>query len=292
MRRALSLASAGAVLVLATAASARADVYDTYSGLSARHLKPAPLVFTSVPPAFRPADHALVDDGALGRGGYLIRVLHYKNNLPDGVIALERNRFRTLAATLRDAKRTFLFHVARHVRVHGHKGLLLVRRGPNGTEREFLWSEGKAVYTIGSGTPRYVSLAALRATANHLEHVVQDYIGSSADPNSGSEGYGVVTEHTLTLHVDFDATCVPPDQPLAAYAAGGQTSVTLMPRNGNNFSWDIAQHHPSDQQWSGTVTGTIAPSAITVQLHATGALRGDSCDSGPVSLTLDQHAQP
>ena len=292
MRRALPLASAGAVVVLAAAAAARADVYDVYSGLSARHLKPAPLVFTSVPPAFRPVDRALVDDGALGRGGYLIRVLHYKHNLPDGVIALERNRFRTLAATLRDAKRTLGFHVARHVSVRGHKGLLLVRAGPHGPEREFLWNEGKAVYDIGSGTPKYVSLAQLKATANHLEHVVQDYIGTAADPNSASGGYGVVTEHTLTLHVDFDATCAPPGQPMASYGGSGQTSISLMRRNGNSFSWDIAQHHPSDEQWSGTVTGTIAPGAITVQLHATGSIRGDSCDSGPVSLTLDQHAQP
>src|SRR5690348_5183339 len=111
MRRAVWLACAGAVVVLAAATAARADVYDAYSGLSARHLKPAPLVFTSVPPAFRPVDRAIDDNGALGRGGYLIRVLHYKHNLPDGVIALERNRFRTLAATLRDDRKTFGFRV-------------------------------------------------------------------------------------------------------------------------------------------------------------------------------------
>jgi hypothetical protein len=292
MRRALWLAFAGAVVVLTIAAPVRADVYDAYSGLSARHLKPAPLVFTLVPPAFRQVDRAIDDEGALGRGGYLIRIVHYKHNLPDGVIALERNRFRTLAATLRDAKRTLGFRVARHMRVHAHRGLLLVRAGSHGTERDLLWAEAGAVYDIGSGTPRYVSLGQLRATANHLEHVVQDYIGSSADPNSGSEGYGVVTEHTLTLHVDFDATCTPPDLPMASYAGAGQTSVTLMRRTGNSFSWDIAQHHPSDQQWSGTVTGTIAPGAITVQLHATGAIRGDTCDSGPVSLTLDQRRRP
>src|SRR5690349_17190041 len=226
MRRALRSACAGAVVVLAAATAARADVYDTYSGLSARHLKPAPLVFTSVPPAFRQVDRAIDDGGALGRGGYLIRLVHYKHNLPDGVIALERNRFRTLAATLRDAKRTLGFRVAGHVRVHRHRGLLLVRPG----ERELLWSEGGAVYSIGSGTPKYVSLRQLKATANHLEHVVRDYIGSAADPSSGSEGYGVVTEHTLTLHVDFDATCTPPDLPMASYGGGGQTSVSLMRR--------------------------------------------------------------
>jgi hypothetical protein len=42
--------------------------------------------------------------------------------------------------------------------------------------------------------------------------------------------------------------------------------------------------------WSGTVSGMVGPNAITLSLHASGVFDGSICDTGPVSLTLDQHA--
>jgi hypothetical protein len=45
-----------------------------------------------------------------------------------------------------------------------------------------------------------------------------------------------------------------------------------------------------DDRGSGTVSGMVGPNAITLSLHASGVFDGSTCDTWPVSLTLDQHA--
>ena len=63
-----------------------------------------------------------------------------------------------------------------------------------------------------------------------------------------------------------------------------------MRRSGNRFAFDIAEHRKGSDPWAGTITGTITPAAITLDIRATGTIDGEACDSGPVTLTLDRRA--
>ena len=139
------------------------------------------------------------------------------------------------------------------------------------------------VYSIGSGTPKKVSLANLRSTARGLDRLEREWIGGSSDPDSSAGGVAVTTAHTVTADVQFEAKCAAPGSS-ATIVRAGQTGVTLLRRRGNGFAFDIAA------PWTGTVTGTISPSAITLEVRASGTIDGDACDSGPLTLTLDGRA--
>ena len=59
--------------------------------------------------------------------------------------------------------------------------------------------------------------------------------------------------------------------------------------DGDRFAFDIAEHRKGSALMEGTVTGTITPSAITLDVRARGTIDGDVCD-GAQTLTLDQRA--
>ena len=50
-------------------------------------------------------------------------------------------------------------------------------------------------------------------------------------------------------------------------------------------------HRTSDDPWAGTVTGTISPDAITMEVRASATIEGEACDTGALTLTLDQRAR-
>jgi hypothetical protein len=64
----------------------------------------------------------------------------------------------------------------------------------------------------------------------------------------------------------------------------------LLRRQGSGFAFDIADHRVHSEPWFGSVTGTVSPTAVTLEVHATGTIDGYVCDSGPVTLTLDHRA--
>jgi hypothetical protein len=271
-----------ALLALLVPATARADVRDTYQRLAARVLRPAPLVPTTVPAALGPIDRAIEPAPTRGGRGYSIRLVHNGRNGPDAIIVVTGGEFGSMRALLRDHRRSGFG--ARATRIRGRRGHLLTRRlGP--VTRVLAWVEGGVVHSVGSGTPRRVSLAHLRSTARGLDRLERDWAGSSADPNSSSEAFAVTTERTVTASVSFEANCAPPGSS-AGIVRAGQAAVTLLRRDGNRFSFDIAEHRTGSDPWAGTVTGTISPTAITLEMHATGTIDGDVCDSGPLTLTL------
>jgi hypothetical protein len=272
MRKTLLAALALAALVFP--APAAADLLDTYQRLSARRLSPAPLVPTRVPPSLAPLERTVTGGSTRRASGYALRIVQHG---PDAVIALEGGAFKTIAAALRDSRR--LGFTKRPTRVRGHRGYLLTRHvGP--TQWSLLWSEGGRVYSIGTGTPKRVSLQQLRATAAGLDRLERDYIGSGGDPDNPSEGFAVTTEHTVTANVGWGAQCLAPDGSVGTPRAGTM-NVALLPRRGNAFAFDIGV-----DGWAGSVSGTIAPSAITLNLRATGTFDGSPCDTGPVQMTL------
>jgi hypothetical protein len=288
MRRTLGVTAVSiALAALSLPAPAGADVLDTYQRLAARKLTPAPLVPTAVPPILTPIDRTITGGTTRGGRGYSLRIVHYDRNGPDAIIVVTGGEFRSMRALLRDHRRLG-FRAPRKTRVRGRRGSLLTRRlGP--VTRTLAWVERGVVYAVGSGTPRKISLAHLRSTARGLDRIGRDWIGGSSDPDSSSEGFAFTTAHTVTVAVSFEANCTPPGSS-ASTVRVGQAKVTLLRRQGNGFAFDIADHRVGPAPWVGTVTGTISPTAITLDVRANGTIDGDVCDSGPVTLTLDGRA--
>ena len=274
MRQALLLA---ALIALSLPAAAGADVLDTYQRLAERNLKPAPLVPTTVPRSVAPIERTISAGTTRGARGYSIRLVHYGPNGPDAIVVVTGGEFKRMRALLRD-RRILGFRSRKATRVRGHRGYVLTRRlGP--TTRELVWVERGVVYAIGSGTPKKVSLANLRATARGLDRLGRALIGGADDPDNSSEGFAATTARTVTLSVSFEASC-------AFTARVGQAQVTMMRRSGNTFAFDIAEHREGDEPWVGTVAGTIAGDAITLDIRASGTIAGEACDTGPLRLTL------
>ena len=256
---------------------------DVYSRLAARDLKPAPLVPTTIPRTLKPIEGAFEELPVRRRGAYGLRITHVGRGGTDGVIAMSGGDFKNTRAALREHRRLG-YGAPRRTRVHGRRGYLLTRRlGP--ISRALVWVEGGVVYWMASSTPKKVSLAQLRATATNLDRLEKGWFGSLSD---GAEAFAVTTARTATVDIVFHATCAPPGSPYT-YGRAGSARVTLLRRTGNTFTFDIAKHRTDDTRpWTGTVSGTVSPTGITVTYQALGTIEGDFCDSGPVTLTLDQ----
>lgn len=266
---------------------AAASLRDVYSQLAARNLKPAPLVPITVPRTLRPADDTIEAGTTRRRRAYGIRIVHYGPNGPDGVIALSGGDYKNLRAALSEHRR--LGYARKRTRVHGRRGYLLTRRlGP--VSRALVWVEGGVVYWMASGTPRKVSLPQLRATANNLDRLERGWYGGSSDPDSSAGAFAVTTRKTASVDLEFEATCTFPGSTEPTVRAGS-ASVVLLRRTGNTFAFDIAKHlRRTTDPWTGTVTGTVSPTGITLTYRVAGTIQGYACDSGPVTLTLDQRS--
>jgi hypothetical protein len=281
------IAALTAVALLSVPAAADADFIDTYQRLAERRLSPAPLVPTVIPRAFRPIKRS-PENGTTIRGrGYAVRLVHQGPAGPDAVIEVSGGEFRTIRALKRERRREGYGKV-RRTHVRGRRGYLLTRRAGIRT-RELAWVERGVIYTIGSGSPRTISLRNLRSTAAGLDRLERDYFGGAADPDNTSDAIAVTTKRTVTARVSFEATCAPPGS-TAVSVRVGTAEVTLLRRQGDAFSFDIATHRLGSAPWTGTVNGAITPAAITLDVRATGTIDGEVCDTGPLSLTLDGRA--
>jgi hypothetical protein len=283
-----AMAALPGLALLSVPAAADSGFLDAYQRLAERRLSPAPLVPTAIPRAFRPIERSPELGTTIGGRGYAVRLVHQGSAGPDAVIEVSGGEFRNLRALLRERRRQG-YEVARRTRVRGRRGYLLTRRlGP--LTRELAWRERGVMYTLGSGTPRKVSLRNLRATAAGLDRLERDYIGGAADPDNSSDAVAVTTTRTVTAIVSFEATCAAPGSTAVSLRVG-TAEVTLLSRQGDAFSFDIASHRRGSAPWTGTVTGTISPAAITLDVRATATIEGEVCDTGALSLTLDGRAQ-
>jgi hypothetical protein len=267
------------VATLGAPAASSADVLTEYQALAERRLSPAPLVPTAVPRSVAPLERTISPSPSRRRSGYGLRVV---NGAQTAVVVLEGGSFKNMKAALRDGKR--LSFKAKRTRVRGHRGYLFTRH-VGSTQWLLVWVEDGRVYTLGTGTPRKVSLKQLRATAADLEHLGRYYIGAPDDPDNSSYGDAVTTDHAVTARVSWQAQCVLPGGSSTEIRVGN-ARVTMLPFHANAFTFDIAQNRDGTAPWSGTVSGTISPTAITLTIHATGTIDGMACDSGQLSFDL------
>jgi hypothetical protein len=265
-----------------TAPAAHASGLEVLQDLAKRHLSPAPLVPTKGPGLLADLDRTLQSEPALRKGGYALRLAHYTPAGPDAIIALSRGDYKNMSAALR----AFRGYRRRPTRVRGHKGLLLTRH-LSVTERNLLWKEGGQIYLMGSGTPKTVSVAALRTAAASLDPLGRNYIGSLYTPDNESfDAVLVTTQHTVSGDIEWGASCTYNGFPSAGYA--GQADFTMRPLNGNAFSIPLTDPSVTPQGWSGSIGATVAPSSATLNIQASGSFGGSACSIGPMALTADQ----
>jgi hypothetical protein len=267
---------------LALAPGARADGFDALQGLAKRHLRPAPLVPATAPRPLSDLGATLSPGPGIGKGGYGLRLVHYTRSGPDAVIALSRGDYASMRAALRDFGRGG--YTKRTTRLRGRRAYLLTRRGRD-TVR--LWSEDGRVYTLATGTPRKVSVSGLRATAAGLEHLGANHLGEYFQPGSDNTSFGAVlvtTERTVSGVLEWGTdNCLFNGFPAAAY--GGSASFTMLPVRSGAFSIPLNGPLVQPPGWNGTISGTVSPAAIDLTLQGSGTFDGETCDTGPMSVS-------
>jgi hypothetical protein len=284
VQRVLALATAAAAFAFPSPASA--DYIAVSQKLADRHLRPAPLLPTTAPRSLQTLDATMELSSTRRRSAYAIAMRNaYRSNTIDTVIFLEGGEYKSLRAALH----AFRGSRAHSTRVRGRRAYLISAQGV----RTLFWSEGGRVYEMGSGTPRTVSLKELRATAEALDPLVGGFSGSVESTSesgvfSSHEAFVAVTRHTVSADVDWSADCVTPDGRPGTQRAG-RARAALQPRRGDEFSFDIAPFAVRGSPpvpWQGTVSGTVGASGGTLNMRATAVAEGETCDSGPVTLTL------
>ena len=269
---------AGVAIALLGSAPADAGVLEEYGRLDARGLTPAPLVPTTAPRTLTPIDRYVSLGGGRRASGYTLRLA---NDDAGAIVALEGGQHRSMRALLREAPR-FSFRRTR-TRVRNRRGYLLTRRfGP--AARLLAWVEDGRVYALSSGTPKRVSLNALRSTAAALEKLTGAYAGAP-DPATETAASVVATSRTVTADVTWQAQCTRPGSTEPSVRVGS-AAVALRRRTGVTFAFDIAQSLREREPWTGNVAGTVGADAITLDLRATGTFGDESCDTGPLSFSL------
>lgn len=285
MRRIALGATAGVLAVLGLPASAGASLLLEYSDLAHRRLNPPPLVPTTAPTAVSPLTATLGDITSLGRKGYRIRLLDVGVRAPKAIIAMERGSVKSIAVAVKRA-RTSGFRI-RSTRVRGHKGKLFNDRRRKPTYFSLVWKENGAVYELGTGTTKTISLKDLRSFANGLQPLEREYVATVCLAGFCHGAIAVTTTKTASILVEWEATCDDPDgmgQTLLGNAGSAQFS--LLPRNGDSISFGFAA--TATQPWTFNGTGTISPDAVVLNVRASGIPKGQPCDTGPLVLNLDQ----
>ena len=278
-RRAVALAIAMLALAAPASASADAATQVFFEQLAEQKLKPAPLVPTTGPRSLSPAgDFISTFDQPRG---YLIRMGAQRRGRLVALVDLVGGQYPSVGKALRAFRDSALRR--RPTVIRGKRGYVLTNR----RARVLIWSESGVVYVLITSTPKTVSLNELRATAGGLERLEGVWAGN--DERADNEVSVAATSNTVTVETRFSGQCVfsPTGEPSAVRRA--TTRVAFLRRQGNDFSFDIGPNldrERSDLAWQGTVSGTVGTNGGTVNVRATGADAEDSCDTGPVSLTL------
>jgi len=263
------------------APGARADGFEALQDLAKRHLKPAPLVPTTAPSPLSDLGATLTTAPAIRKGGYGLRLVHYTSSGPDAIIALARGDYASMGAALRSFRRGG--YKKRSTRIRGKHAYLLTRT----RESLIAWNEDGRVFTIATGTPRKVSVSALRATAAGLDHVRSNYIGDYFQPGSNNTSLGgvlVATDRYVSGIVEWGTdNCVFNGFPGAAH--GGSATFVMLPLEGRDFSIPLNDPAVTPPGWNGTLSGAVSAEAIDLSLQGSGTFDDTSCDTGPMAVS-------
>lgn len=270
------------------APAAHADGFDTLQRLAKRHLRPAPLVPTAAPRPLSNLEVALTTSPVRGKRGYGLRLAHYTDSGPDAIIVLERGPFSSVRAAVRDYRRSG--YRVKRTRLRGRRASLLTRKLDGGRSSVIVWREDRSVYSIGTGTPKKVSLRGLRATAKGLEHLGANYLGSYWAPGSNNTSFDAVlvtTQHFVTGIVEWGTdNCTFNGFPAAAH--GGSATFIMLPLRSGAFSIPLDGPLVSPAGWNGTISGTAASPAVDLTIQGSGTFDDTACDTGLMSVSAER----
>ena len=236
MRRTVTALSI-ALAVLACAAPARADVLDTYQRLAERGIKPAPLVpddGAADPDTDRPLDRHRADaprPRLLGPS----RALQPQRPRRD-----HRGDRRRVPGACAPSSATSGGSASSAPGRCASAGIAApCSRGGSGRSRGRSCGPRAASSTRSAPAPRGRSRSPTCAPSPAASTASDaSWIGSSSDPDSSSGGFAFTTAHTISVRVEFQASCTFPGS-TEPTARVGQAQVTLMRRQGNSFAFDI-----------------------------------------------------
>ena len=279
------LTSAATVTLIAPS-SASADMQALFQRLADQRLSPAPLVPTTAPRSLSPIGDFIATFDA--PRGYGIQMAAARRGRLHAFVGLSGDAYPSTRSALRSLRRAD--YRARSTRIRRLRGYLLTRSH----NRVLLWSERGVVYFLYTRTPRTVSLSELRATAEGLDRMEGVFQGRTPDDDLSNQASASVaaTSSTATVEVEFRAPCVLTATGERSGSFDGVAGVSVIPRQGDNFSFDIAPNvdrERSSLAWQGTVSGTVSANGATVNLRATGSDGEYTCDTGPVSITLSPY---
>ena len=266
----------------AAAAPAEGDVMSAYERLAERDLPRGALVPTSVPKALQPIDRNVESLAGRRRSAFGLRFAREGGPATAAVVAFVGNDYTSVAQARRDFVRR-QGYTARATRIRGQAGLALSRRSPRA--RALVWREGGVVYWMGTGTPRTISAAELRAMATGVDPLGDKFLGSGPDPELETSAVLLTTRRTVTGNISWGARCTNPDGTFASQYAGS-VSVTLLPLAGGRFAVDLAGRDTGSLRWSGRVSGAVSADAVTLTVSATGNFDGAMCDTNDVQVRL------
>ena len=267
---------------------AHADGLDTLQRLAKRHLRPAPLVPTAAPRPLSDLGVSLTTSPSRSKRGYGVRLVHYTSSGPDAIIVVERGAFASIPRAVRAYRRDG--YRLRRIRVRGRRAFLLTRKLDGRRSSIIFWREDKSVYSIGTGTPRKVSLRGLRATARGLDHLGANYLGSYFAEGSNNTSFDatlVTTQRFVSGIVEWGTdNCTFHGAPSAAH--GGSATFIMLPLRSGAFSLPLNGPLVSPAGWNGTIAGMASPAAINLAIQGSGTFDEEACDTGRMSVSAER----
>lgn len=204
------------------------------------------------------------------------------------VIAIERGAFSPVQKAVRAYRRSG--YRARQIRLRGRRAVLLERKLDGGRSSIIFWREDKSGYSIGSGTPRKVSLRGLRATARGLDHLGANYLGSYFAPGSDNTSFDatlVTTQRFVSGIVEWGTdNCTFHGAPSAAH--GGSATFIMLPLRSGAFSIRLDGPLVSPAGWSGSISGRVSGPAVDLAIQGSGVFDDEACDTGPMSVSAER----
>jgi hypothetical protein len=288
MRRVPVRAVVAVLVFCLLAPAAHADGFDTLQRLAKRHLRPAPLVPTAAPRPVSDLGVSLTTSPGRGKRGYGLRLVHYTSTGPDAIIVVERGTFASVPSAVRAYRRDG--YRLRRTRVRGRRAFLLTRKLDGGRSSIIFWREDKSVYSIGTGTPKKVSLRGLRATARGLDHLGANYLGSYFAPGSNNTSFDatlVTTQRFVSGIVEWGTdNCTFHGAPSAAH--GGSATFIMLPLRSGTFSIPLNGPLVSPAGWNGSISGRASGPAVDLTIQGSGTFDDEACDTGRMSVSAER----
>lgn len=277
-----------AALAATGTASATPGAYDNFYDLATRNLKPAPLVPVAVPPSLTPLDKTLHHVTRRTENSYVFRFEHLNaRGQIDRRVGVEGGVYKSFAPPLKQARNLGL--IIKKTKVRKRKAYTIRSRSMQSLQ--LLWKENGIIYTVSTPTDRKISLKDLKVVANGLQTLQREYIGGFYDKTGGQGAVAVTTDKSIAASLEWGGACTSASgDPVSP--RGGFAKTALIPLQGASFAFNFLPGMPANNPWTVSASGSVTADAVLLNYRATATIEGDTCDSGPITFSLDKRAAP